>query len=320
MSFDAIRDIRGLADQQAAELIRSDEIDVLVDLKGFTRDGRLAILAYRPAPIQVHHVGFPGTLGASFVDYLVADRVIAPPEHSEYFSEKIAYLPDCYQPTDETRPVGMQPSRTDCGLPEQGVVFASFNQSYKITPDAFDLWCRLLQEVPDSVLWLLHCSKPATAALRKEAERRGVASERLIFAAARPQTEHLGRLQNADIILDTFPVNAHTTASDALWAGVPLVTVPGDSFVSRVASSIVTAAGLPDLVAKDKEDYVRIARELALDPGALAAVKARVQEGRNSALFDSARYTKNLEALYRVMWKRHAAGLAPAAIDVNGEV
>jgi protein O-GlcNAc transferase len=320
--FDSIKDIRCLADQQAAELVRADEIDVLVDLKGYTRDGRLAILAHRPAPIQVHHVGFPGTLGAgTFVDYLVADKVVAPPDRAHYYSEKLAYLPDCYQPTDETRPVGERPSRSDCGLPEHGVVFSSFNQSYKITPAVFELWCRLLQEVPDSVLWLLHSSKTATANLRHAAERHGVASERLVFAGARPQTEHLGRLQNADIILDTLPVNAHTTASDALWAGVPVVTRPGEPFVSRVAASIVTNIGLSELVARDDEDYLRLAKELAQKPEYLADVKRRIRESsKTSPLFDSTRYTRNLEALYRVMWKRHTAGLPPAAIDVDGEV
>lgn len=320
--FDAIKDIRGLADEQAAELVRTDAIDILIDLKGYTRDGRLAILAHRPAPIQVHHVGFPGTLGAgAFVDYLVADKVVAPPDRAHYYSEKLAYLPDCYQPTDETRPIGAQPTRADCGLPEDKFVFSSFNQSYKITPTTFALWCRLLNEVPNSVLWLLHCSKNATANFRHAAEHHGVASERLIFAGARPQTEHLGRLQNADVILDTLPVNAHTTASDALWAGVPVITLPGEPFVSRVAASIVTAIGLSELVAKDPDDYVRIAKGLAEKPEYLADVKRRVREGaKSSPLFDSARYTRNLEALYRVMWKRYAAGLAPAAIDVDGEV
>lgn len=319
--FDSLKDIRGLADAQAAELIRSDEIDILVDLKGYTRDSRLGILAHRPAPVQVHHVGFPGTLGAPFVDYLVADKIIAPPEHAKFFSEKLAYMPDCYQPTDETRPVGEKPSREECGLPARGVVFASFNQSYKITPETFDVWCKLLREVPDSVLWLLHCSNTATENARKEALARGVQPERLIFAPARTQTVHLGRLQNADLILDTLPVNAHTTASDALWAGVPVVTLPGQPFVSRVAASIVTTIGLPELVARDAEDYLRIAKELASKPEHLESVKRRIREGaKTSPLFDSARYTKNLEALYRAMWKRHAAGLAPATLDANGTV
>jgi protein O-GlcNAc transferase len=319
--FDSLKDVRGLADEQVAELIRADQIDVLVDLKGYTRDGRLGILASRPAPVQVHHVGFPGTLGAPFVDYLVADKIVAPPDRARYYSEKIAYLPDCYQPTDETRAIGERPTREACGLPPQGVVFASFNQPYKITPGTFDVWCRLLREVEGSVLWLLHGSKAATAHLKAEAERRGVPAERLVFAAARPQTEHLGRLQNADIVLDTLPVNAHTTASDALWAGVPIVTLPGEPFVSRVAASIVTTMGFEELVAKHEEDYVRIAKELAESPIALAALKARIGDAREtSPLFDSARYTKNLEALYRVMWRRKCQGAEPVAIDVNGAV
>ncbi len=318
--FESLRDVRGLSDQQVADRIRADKIDVLVDLKAYTRDGRLGILAYRPAPVQIHHVGYPGTIGAPFVDYLVSDRIVAPPDRAHYYTEKIAYLPDCYQPTDDTRPIGERPTRAACGLPERGVVFASFNQPYKITPRSFDLWCRLLREVEGSVLWLLHGSDVTSAHLKAEAERRGVANQ-LIFARACRQTEHLGRLQNADIFLDTLPVNAHTTASDALWAGVPVVTLPGEPFVSRVAASIVTNLGLPELVARDEEDYVRIAKELAQNPSALAAMKARVSEGRRSSpLFDSAKYTKNLEALYRVMWRRRAAGLAPVAIDVSGAV
>lgn len=319
LCFDSLKDVRGLSDDQVAELVRADEIDILVDLKGYTRDGRLGILASRPAPVQVHHVGFPGTLGAPFVDYLVADKTVAPPDRAHYYGEKLAYLPDCYQPTDETRPIGERPTRAACGLPEQGVVFASFNQPYKITPGTFELWCRLLREVEGSVLWLLHGSKTASAHLKAEAERRGVPAERLVFAEARPQTEHLGRLQNADIVLDTLPVNAHTTASDALWAGVPIVTLPGEPFVSRVAASIVRTMGLDELVAKDEEDYLRIAKELALSPIALAALKARItDEKETSPLFDSARYTKNLEALYRTMWRRKAQGLPPTAIDVEG--
>jgi predicted O-linked N-acetylglucosamine transferase (SPINDLY family) len=177
-------------------LIRQDEVDILVDLKGYTRDGRLPILAHRPAPVQVHHVGFPGTLGADFVDYLVADRFVAPPEHPEFFSEKIAYLPDCYQPTDDTRKIGERPSRQKSGLPEEGVVFCSFNQSYKIIPEVFERWCQLLQQTPDSVLWLLAWSPIASENLRKRAEEFGVDPKRLVFAPSMRQTDHLGRLQN----------------------------------------------------------------------------------------------------------------------------
>lgn len=318
-AFDVFREIRGLTDLQAAEQIFVDEVDILVDLKGYTQDARLGIPACRPAPLVVHHVGFPGSVGAPLVDYLVADKFVAPPEHPEFFTEKIAYLPNCYQPTDETRSIGPRPSRADCGLPEIGIVFCCFNQTYKITPDIFDIWCRLLRDVKGSVLWLLLRSKVSTQNLRSEAERRGVDPTRLIGAPTIHQTEHLGRLQNADIVLDTLPVNAHTTASDAVWAGVPVVTLPGEPFVSRVAGSIMTTLGLPELVAKDGEDYYRIAKELASNPEYLEQIKRRVREGCGSSpLFDSARYTRHLEALYRVMWRRRVAGLPPETIDING--
>jgi len=317
-AFDVLRDIRDLGDAQAAALIHSDEIDLLVDLKGHTRDTRLGILAYRPAPVQAHHVGFPGTLGAGFVDYLVADRIVAPVEAQGQFTESLAYLPHCYQPTDDTRVIGPRPSRAASGLPEQGVVFCSFNQPYKIIPAVFDTWCRLLCEVKASVLWLLAWVGPAADNLHREAEQRGVDPQRLIFAPVAPQAEHLGRLQNADIFLDTLPVNAHTTASDALWAGVPVVTLPGQTFVSRVAASIVSAAGLPELIARDPEDYLRIAKELATQPGRLQQTKQRVQRAcHESPLFDSERYTRDLEDLYRRMWKRKVCG-PPAASLIAG--
>jgi predicted O-linked N-acetylglucosamine transferase (SPINDLY family) len=320
-AFDVSRDIRQMTDFQAAEIIHSDQIDILVDLKGYTFDGRLSISAFRPAPLVVHHVGFPGSLGATFVDYLVADKIVAPIEHPEFFSEKIAYLPDCYQPTDENREIGERPTRAACGLPEDGIVFCCFNQSYKFTPDVFDIWCRLLRDVDKSVFWMLIMSNGSADNLRLEAKRRDVDPNRLIVGVPLPQTPHLGRLQNADIVLDTLPVNAHTTASDALWAGVPIVTLPGEPFVSRVASSIVTSIGLPELVAKDAEDYYQIAKKLATDREYLETTRQKVREGRKtSPLFDSKRYTKNLEMLYRVMWKRVVSGQAPAAIDIHGEV
>ena len=320
-SFHAIRDIRGLADHQAAELIRSDDVDILVDLKGHTRDGRVPILARHPAPITVHHVGFPGTLGAHFVDYFVADRYVAPPEHPECFTEKLAYLPNCYQPTDDARSIGPRPSRSECGLPEQGFVFCNFNQSYKLTADVFDAWCRLLVEVPDSVLWMLAWTQAATDALRSAAQSRGVDSNRLVFAPRLKQHEHLGRLQVADLALDNLPVNSHTTASDALWAGVPIVTRPGECFVSRVAGSIVRTLGINELIARDEQEYVTIAKELATQPELFQRIKERVAQGRTqSPLFDSARYTKNLERLYREMWRRRACGLKPCTIDVSGPV
>lgn len=314
-AFDVVRDIRGLADEQAAELIRNDEIDIIVDLKGYTRDARLGIVAYRPAPVVAHHVGFPGTLGARFIDYVIADRYVAPPEHPEYFTENLAYLPDCYQPTDDTRVVGTRPSRADCGLPDRGVVFCSFNQSYKLTPDIFELWCGLLESVEGSVLWLLAHSDTAGNNLRGWAKSRGIAPERLIFAPKCSQTQHLGRLQNADLALDTFPVNSHTTASDALWAGVPIVTLSGNAFVSRVAGSILRTLGMPELIARDRQEYLQIARDIALHADQLQRVRQLVAERRMaSALFDSKRYTRNLESLYRKMWRRRALALAPATL------
>ena len=317
-AFEVVRDIRGLADEQAAELIYRDGVDILVDLKGHTRGMRLPIVAHRPAPVIVHHVGYPGTLGASFIDYLVADHFVAPREHQEYFSEKIAYMPDCYQPTDDTRQIGVRPTRADCGLPAEGIVFCSLNQSYKLTPEVFGLWCQLLNEVPGSVLWLLPKSKNAAENLYAWAKDRGIAPERIIFAKALRQAEHLGRLQNADIALDTSPVNSHTTASDALWAGVPIVTKPGESFVSRVAGSIVCTLGMPELIARDNHDYLAIARELATNPELLQRTKARVWQLRTqSPLFDSARYTKNLEKLYRAMWRRKAMGLLPETLELD---
>ncbi|HEX2730636.1 MAG TPA: tetratricopeptide repeat protein [Polyangiaceae bacterium] len=317
-AFETVRDVRVLADQQAAELIRSDEIDILIDLKGYTRDGRLAIAAHRPAPVTVHHVGFPGTLGAPFIDYLVADSFVAPLDHPEYFTEKIAHMPNCYQPTDDTRPISPRPSRAECGLPENGIVFCSFNQAYKFIPEVFDAWCQLLLEVPGSVLWLLQWTKASSENLTAWAKKRGVEPERLVWAPSRKQADHLARLQNADIVLDTLPVNAHTTASDALWAGVPIVTRPGEAFVSRVAGSIVLTMGLPDLIARDEQDYFRISKELATQPELLARTKERVMVGRTeSPLFNTARYTKDLEALYREMWRRRANGLPAQTLKLE---
>ncbi len=320
-NFDVVRRVQGIADEQVAEMIRADEIDVLVDLKGHTQDGRLGILACRPAPVQLHHVGYPGTLGAPFIDYLVADRWVAPPERAGDFTEKLAYLPDCYQPTDATRAIDPRPSRRECGLPEDGIVFCSFNQPYKFTPDVFDLWCQLLRETPGSVLWLMSWVPAAEQNLRNEAGRRGVEAERILFAPLQPQAAHLGRLQNADIFLDTLPVNAHTTASDALWAGVPVVTRSGESFVSRVAGSLLRTHGFTELIASTPEQYVSIARDLALNPEKLRGLKERLLAARTtSPLFDSERYTRHLEALYVQMWRRRVAGLAPAMLDITGEV
>ncbi len=320
-AIDVRRQIRGLADEQAAQLIRSDEIDILVDLKGHTRGSRLGIAAYRPAPIQLHHVGYPGTLGAPFIDYFVADSFVLPREKRDQFTEKIAYLPHCYQPTDATRSLTRAPTRAESGLPDEGIVFCCFNQSYKITPDVFSRWCQLLKDVPGSTLWLLKGVDASTNKLREHGAAYGVDPSRLVFAEHAPQQRHLARLRLADVFLDTLPVNAHTTASDALWAGIPVVTLPGETFVSRVAGSILTAAGLSDLIASDAEDYVHIARRLATDHDYLTTTKQRVDGARtDSPLFNSETYTRHIEGLYRQMWYLHVRGERPRHLTIDGPI
>ena len=309
-SFEVFRDLKGLAGSAAATLIAADGIDILVDLKGYTANARLEITSLRPAPVIVSWLGYPGTLGhPRLADYIIGDPTVTPPEHAAHFSETLALMPHCYQPNDRQRAVGRMPSRAEAGLPEQGLVFCSFNQSYKFDPDTFGIWCRLLDEVPGSVLWLLTAPAPAVANLQREAQARGIAPERVIFAPVKHMTEHLGRLQLADLALDTFPVTSHTTASDALWAGVPLVTRIGDSFVSRVPASLLNTLGLPELVTRDQQAYYALARALALDPLRLAEIRQRLNERRlSSPLFDTLRFARDLEALYTRIWEQHATG------------
>jgi predicted O-linked N-acetylglucosamine transferase (SPINDLY family) len=313
-SFDRFVDIRALSTAEAARVIHGDRVDILIDLKGYTQASRTDILTFRPAPIQVNYLGYPGTLGGDFCDYLITDPFLTPPASAADYSEAFAYLPDTYQPHGRQGPIGAQPTRAEAGLPEQGFVFCCFNQAYKITPDVFDLWCRLLFNVPGSVLWLLRNSR-AEGNLRNEAYRRGIAPDRLVFAEDRPQIEHLGRLGLADLVLDTLPYNAHTTASDALWAGVPLVTVAGSTFPSRVAGSLLHAIGLPELIAGNLEGYYDLGLELATRPERLSGIKAKLAANRLSTpLFDIRTYTRHLEGLYETMWQRHCDGKRPAAI------
>jgi predicted O-linked N-acetylglucosamine transferase (SPINDLY family) len=315
-TFDGFVDIRALSTAEAARAIHGHGVDILIDLKGYTQGTRTEILTYRPAPIQVNYLGYPGTLGGGVCDYIITDRFLTPPGSAAHYSEAFAYLPNSYQPHGRHGPVGERPTRAAAGLPEQGFVFCCFNQAYKITPDMFDLWCRLLYNVPGSLLWLLR-DRRAEGNLRNEAYRRGIAPDRLVFADHRPQVEHLGRLSLADLVLDTSPYNAHTTASDALWAGVPLVTLPGSTFPSRVAGSILHAAGLPELITGDPEGYFDLALALATEPGRLAGLKARMAANRLSTpLFDVASYTRDLEVLYQAMWARNRDGRRPAVIGV----
>lgn len=305
-------DIARMSDGEAAARMRADGIDILVDLKGYTRGHRLGIFTRRPAPIQVGFLGYPGTTGSDFLDYFIGDPVTTPPSAAPHFSEKLAQMPLSYQPNDSGRARPAAASRADCGLPEGAFVLCSFNQSYKITPRVFDIWCSLLREIPDAVLWLLHDSEPAARNLRAEATRRGVAPERLLFAPALPQEQHLARLQAADLFVDCTPYGAHTTGSDALWSGLPLVTVAGETFASRVAASLLHAVGLPELVATDLEGYAAIVRGLAADRSRLGALRARLADARRSSgLFDGRRFARDIETLFRRMATRHAAGLPP---------
>lgn len=313
-AFDAFTDIEALSDQDAARAIHRDEVDILIDLKGFTANARTGILMLRPAPVQVNYLGYPGTLGAGICDYIVTDAFVTPPDTAADYSESFAYLPHSYQPRGCATPVGRQPTRAAMGLPEEGFVFCCFNQAYKFTPDMFAVWCRLLDAVPGSVLWLLGAPS-AEGNLRNEAWRLGVDGKRVVFAPDMSQSDHLARLQIADLVLDTAPYNAHTTASDALWAGVPIVTCSGSTFPSRVAGSLLRAVGLPELIAVDFDDYFDLAYRLATDPAGLADVRAKLARNRPSAaLFDVAGYTRDLEGLFQSMWTRRSAGLPPALI------
>ncbi|HEY6896835.1 MAG TPA: FkbM family methyltransferase [Rhodocyclaceae bacterium] len=307
---DVFRDVRSLSDHAVAELIAADGIDILVDLKGYTQHTRLEITAMRPAPVIVSWLGYPGTLGhPRLADYIIGDPIVTPPEHAAHFSETLALMPHCYQPNHRQRVIGAKPSRMDAGLPETGFVFCCFNHSFKFDPETFDLWCRLLLVVPGSVLWLLEPTTPAIANLRREAAARGLDPSRLLFAPMKPLTQHLGRLQLADLALDTFPYTSHTTASDALWAGVPLVTRIGDTFASRVAASLLQAVGLSDLVTSNGEEYFSLALALASAPERLAAIRQKLELNRlTMPLFDTARFTQNLERLYASLWEQHRQG------------
>lgn len=319
--FDDFVDARALSDQAVADYLAARETDIAVDLNGLTGSSRPGIFARRPAPVQVNFLGYPGTLGRVDTDYIIADPIITPNEHRQFYAEKVVRLPHAYQPNDDRRPpAGPAPTRAEVGLPEQGLVFCSFNANYKITPTVFDVWMRLLTQVPDSVLWLLESNPTAAANLRREAAARGVDPARLVSAPRVSPEAHLARHRLAGLFLDTSPVGAHTTASDALWAGLPVLTILGGAFVSRVAASLVTAAGLSDLAVANLADYEGTALALARDATRLAELAARLERGRTtSPLFDTARFARHIEAAYARMHQRAEQGLAPQAFDVDPE-
>ena len=315
-AFDQFHDVRAASDRDVAKLLNDLEVDIAVDLKGYTQDCRPEILAHRPAPIQVNYLGYPGTMAAEFIDYIIADRIVLPFEQQAFCIEKIVHLPDSYQVNDARRKIAASaPSRQEAELPEQGFVFCCFNSNYKITPPVFDVWMRLLAKVEGSVLWLLRDNAGAETNLRREAAARGIDPARLIFAAHANPQDHLARHRLADLFLDTVPVNAHTTASDALWAWLPVLTCRGNAFAGRVAASLLDAAGLPELTTSTLEQYEALALRLATDASLLGGFRQRLT-GAPSRLFDSDRFRRHIEAAYLTMWERWQRGEKPQAFCV----
>ncbi|MBF0304806.1 MAG: hypothetical protein HQL41_04035, partial [Alphaproteobacteria bacterium] len=316
---DAFVDLAPLSDALAAETIAADRIDILVDLKGTTLGARLGIAARRPAPVQVAWLGYPGSVGVEFLDYALTDPVVTPPERQADWAERLVLLPGSYQVNDRDQPIALDaPDRASAGLPEQGFVFCCFNQLYKVEPLVFGVWMDILRAVPGSLLWLLAGPPEAEANLRREAAARGVEPARLIFAPMLPKDRHLARLRHAGLFLDTFFCNAHTTASDALWAGVPVLTVPGVHFPARVAASLVHAVGLPELAVPDHATYRDTAIALATDPARLDDLRARLAVNRlTTPLFDTDAFARKLETAFETIWDRHCRGLAPEMIDLT---
>jgi len=317
-AFEHFIDARNYTDVQIADLVRGLEIDILIDLKGFTADSRTGILARRSAPIQVNYLGYPGTMGAPYIDYIVADQIVIPKTQWGFYSEKVVFLPNSYQVNDTKRSIADKAlTRAELALPPTGFVFCCFNNNYKITPRIFDCWMRILKQVEGSVLWLLEDNANAASNLRKEAAARDVSTERLIFAKRMPLPEHLARHRLADLFLDTLPCNAHTSASDALWAGLPVLTSLGETFAGKVAASLLNAIRLPELITTTLEAYERMAIDLVMHPERLAIIKRKLAENRlTTPLFDTKLFTRHIEAAYRTMYERHQAGLAPDHIDV----
>ena len=317
-AMDHFIDVRRQSDREVAALASERRIEIAIDLGGFTHSSRPGIFALRAAPIQASYLGYLGTMGADWMDYLFADEVIVPPESRGHYLEKIAYLPS-YQANDRKRAISdRQMTREEFGLPPSGFVFCTFNAAYKIAPATFGSWMRILERVEGSVLFLLADNPQAAANLRREAAERGIAADRLVFAGLLPAAEYIARYRVADLFLDTLPYNAGTTASDALWAGLPVLTRAGQSFPSRVAASLLTAIGLPELITTSAEDYERVAVELATSAGRLAAIRQKLLDHRlTTPLFDTARFTRDIEAVYEAMCARYRAGLAPDHILIR---
>jgi len=316
-AFERFIDVRLQTDEQVAKMIHELEIDIAVDLNGITQDARPNVLARRPVPIQVHYLGYAGTMGADYIDYVIADSTVIPRDQFEFLSEKVVWLPDSFMANDARRPIAERtPTRGECALPEDAIVFCCFNNSFKIAPDIFKVWMRLLKATDNSVLWLRGHAPAIVANLRREAETNGVPSDRIIFAPrVSSVADHLARQRQSDLFLDTLPYNAHATASDALWAGVPVLTCLGATFAGRVAASLNYAIGLPELVTNSLEEYEALALKLAHDPALLAALKAKLASHHETyPLFDTKRFTRNIEAAYTTMWQRYQRGKPPSPV------
>ena len=315
-SFDQFIEVFSKSDIEIAQLSRDLNVDIAVDLKGFTQDSRTGIFSYRVAPIQVNYLGYPGTMGAEYIDYIVADKTLIPSQSQQYYSEKVVYLPHSYQANDRKRGISKkQFTRQELGLPREGFVFCCFNNNYKILPATFNAWMQILKMVDGSVLWLLKDNPWVSENLKKEAAKQGIDATRLVFAERMSLPEHLARHRHADLFIDTLPCNAHTTASDALWTGLPVLTLMGESFASRVAASLLNAIGLSELITTSQEEYIALAVKLADNSHKLADIKQKLKQNRlTTPLFDAPLFTKNIEAAYTIMYERYQLDFEPSHI------
>jgi predicted O-linked N-acetylglucosamine transferase (SPINDLY family) len=318
LSFDQFFEVAHKTDIEIAQLSRALNIDIAIDLKGFTQDARTGIFSYRAAPIQVNYLGYPGTMGADYIDYIVADKVLIPEKIQQAYSEKVVYIPNSYQVNDRRRLISdKQYTRQELNLPENGFVFCCFNNNFKIMPATFESWMRILKAVDGSVLWLLQDNPWVMDNLNMAAEKHGVNMNRLVFGQRLSLSEHLARHLQADLFLDTSPCNAHTTTSDSLWAELPVLTLTGESFASRVAASLLSAVGLPELITTSQNAYESLAIDLATKPEKLIAVKEKLAKNRLiTPLFDTPLFTKNIESAYIKMYERYHAGLEPDHISI----
>ena len=310
-AFDKFIDISKVSDLDAAKIIYKEQIDILINLNGFFGTGRPVVFSYRPAGIQINYLGFPGTIGSKYIDYILCDQTVVPPESKKFYNEKIIYLPDSYQANDTKRNISDKKFlREELSLPKESFVFCCFNNNYKITPNMFDVWARLLKKIDNSVLWLIDGNSEATENLKKEAKIRNIDVSRLIFAKRMKLEDHLARHKNADLFLDTLPYNAHTTASDSLWAGLPVLTCLGKAFPGRVAASLLKSLDLPELITYSENEYISKAEELALNPEKLTLIKNKLDTNKFSQpLFNTELFCRNLESAFKIIFEKYSLGL-----------